>query len=60
MADVTDNFEDNDLSAEELTFENSFLLNALVDILIEKDIISEDELYQRYEDLLSQAEEEAE
>jgi len=60
MTDLTDNFENNDLSAEELTFENSFLLNALVDILIDKGIIKEDELFERYENLLTEAEAEIE
>ncbi len=45
-------------SLEDLVYETRFLLNVLVDVLVEKKILSEDELYDRYDKVLDDAEKE--
>ena len=43
---------------EELIYETRFLLNVLIDLLAEKKVISEDELYKKYDQVLSSIEKE--
>ncbi len=39
---------------EELAYENNFLLNALIDVLTKKGVLTEDELYERYDQLMAE------
>lgn len=40
-----------EFSTEELAESNNFVLNALIDLLIEKKVITEDELMDKYDEL---------
>jgi uncharacterized protein YktA (UPF0223 family) len=53
MAEEEQNQQDmgEDFSTEELAESNNFVLNALIDLLIEKKVITEDELMQKYDEL---------
>ncbi len=57
MSDINNNMESGeDLSTEELIYENSFLINALVDTLVQKGLFTEDEFMANYEKILAEAE----
>lgn len=56
---MAENNEDLPKSMDDLVYESRFLLNVLIDLLVEKKVITEDELYKKYDTLLSQAEKEA-
>ncbi len=53
MSEEEQNQQDmgDDFSTEELAESNNFVLNALIDLLIEKNVITEDELMQKYDEL---------
>jgi hypothetical protein len=47
--------EQNDLEMlEELSYENNFLLNALIDVLTKKGLLTEEEIYERYDQLMAE------
>ena len=52
--------EDLELGSEELTEHNNFLINALIDLLIEKKIISEDEFNKKVSEMQDSCEDEPE
>lgn len=45
---------------EDLVYETRFLLNVLIDLLVEKKILTEDEVYKKYDTALEAAEKEVE
>jgi hypothetical protein len=49
---------DDEEALEDLLYETRFLLNVLVDLLVEKKIINETELKTQYEKVLAEAEQE--
>ncbi len=50
---------DKEQSFEDLVYETRFLLNVLIDLLVDKKVITEDELYTKYDKVLAEAEKEA-
>lgn len=56
MSDTPNDHNDEELETEELVYENSFLINALVDTLVQKGVFTEDEFLANYEKLLAEVE----
>ena len=56
MSDTPNNHDNEELETEELVYENSFLINALVDTLVQKGVFTEDEFLANYEKLLAEVE----
>jgi len=56
MAEVN---KEPEQSFEDLVYETRFLLNVMIDLLVEKKVITEDELYAKYDKVLAEAEKEA-
>lgn len=56
MAEKKKKDVDSPEELEELVYETRFLLNVLIDLLAEKKIITEDELYKKYDQILDSVE----
>ncbi|MFC1517939.1 hypothetical protein ACFL5G_05250 [Candidatus Margulisiibacteriota bacterium] len=56
MAEKNELVRSEDL--EDLLYETRFLLNVLMDLLVEKKVLTEEEIFDRYDEELSKAEKE--
>ena len=52
--------KDEEENIEDLVYETRFLLNVLIDVLVAKKVLTEDELYKKYDEVLEKMDDGAE